>query len=89
MNIQSILEEAKEEISLIIKDGVYFLVETKDNNLFTHNFVIEMNKKLDIINSAKDIKCLIVIGKGQKIFSSGFDLKLWKNDPLLRLLMLM
>ena len=38
-----------------------------------------MNEALDLIEKAKDMKLLICIGKGPKIFSSGFDLKEWAS----------
>ena len=84
MKIEEAIKKAgKDKIMNLVKDSdVYYLVLTRDNNIFDLDFIDQFVAILDEVQKSKDAVCLVIVGAGKRIFSSGFNLKFWKESPI-------
>ena len=80
LSISQVLSQASSSSSdiLYINDGpIHYIVLTRDDNKLSLPFIDQYIAILDQIEATKGPSCLITIGTGPKIFSSGFDLHYW------------
>ena len=83
MSLEKIFAKAnKEKVSLHQEGSVFYIVLGKDNNLIDFEFIRKYHECLDTVEKHPDPCCLVTIGTGPRIFSSGFDLKMWKNSQI-------
>lgn len=54
----------------------------RPDNLFTSEIIKRISGYLDIVAKSTGPACLVTIGTGAKVFSTGFDLKFWQQDSM-------
>ena len=67
---------------MIRKKNIFFLVLNRDDNTFCPDYIKRVSDYLDVVAQAQDERVLVTLGTGQKIFSTGFNLKYWLAHPL-------
>ena len=69
----------------LVKDGaIYYLVLNQENNLIDFGIIKQINDCLDELEKTTGAACLITIGSGEKIFSTGFNLKMWASGGVIQ-----
>ena len=72
--LKSVLAEVKDEVCLVRRGEILFLVLNRENNTFNIPWMRKVISKLDDVEKQKGASVLITIGTGAKLFSTGFDL---------------
>ena len=54
----------------------------QNENTMNLEVIDKISKLLDVVSESEGPACLVTFGTGQKIFSTGFDLKFWKADVM-------
>jgi enoyl-CoA hydratase/carnithine racemase len=66
-----------------VKDGViFYLVLNRPKNVFDFETIGLINAALDEVEKSTGAACLVTIGSGDKIFSTGFNLKMWATGVI-------
>ena len=68
-------------IGLVKDEQIFYLVLNNGQNMFNMDQINKWHKILDIIEGSRGPAVLITIAKGDRIFSTGFDLAYWGQDP--------
>ncbi len=61
---------------------IFYLVLNRPNNLFNFEFLKALSKYFDEVEASEGAVCLVTIGTGPRNFSSGYDLKVVAQSPL-------
>ena len=72
--LQSVIAEAKDDVCLVRRGEIFFLVLNRENNTFNIPWMKKVISKLDEVERQTGAGVLITIGTGAKLFSTGFDL---------------
>eukprot|EP00347_Sterkiella_histriomuscorum_P000051 403377372 len=74
---------AKDRISLVQDDNIFFILLPKEDNQFDYDFIKQYHECLDIIEKSKGPAIMATVNLGGKTFSSGFNLDVIKSstDP--------
>eukprot|EP00347_Sterkiella_histriomuscorum_P017419 403349446 len=73
-------QAGQEEVALIKDEQIFYLVLNREDNVFNYEFMTKIHQCLDEIEKSQGPACLVTIGTGKKLFSTGFDLELWKKS---------
>lgn len=59
-----------------IKNFIAFLTihHPKKRNALTPDLLMDLRKTLDMFSKNNDVRCVVIKGSGQKVFSSGYDI---------------
>jgi len=78
-----IAKVGKEPLELVVDGPINYIVMNRPYNQIDNEFIIKMNKILDLIDNSKEEPAVIItIGTGANCFCSGFDLKYWMQSPV-------
>jgi Delta3-Delta2-enoyl-CoA isomerase len=70
-------------MSLVRDREIFYLVLTKQDNTFDTEFIKQINECIDEVEATTGAAVLIVIGTGDKIFSTGFNLPRWQKEGVI------
>jgi len=78
MDLKTVFEKAGTKEVAMVRDGnIFYLVLNRENNLFSTDIINKINTALDELDKHEGEAVLVTIGRGDKFFSTGFDLKFW------------
>ena len=67
----------------LVKDGpIYYLVLGRQDNTFNFEIMKQIHACLDEVEKSTGPACLVTIGTGERMFSTGFDLKMWATGVI-------
>ena len=79
LTISQVFAQAKDDVSLVFDNPIYYLVLNKDDNTFTDKTIETINKHLEKVDKHSDSAVLVTLSSTKK-FSSGFDPKFWNQS---------
>ncbi|TNV76189.1 hypothetical protein FGO68_gene933 [Halteria grandinella] len=83
MNIDQVFKEAGDKSIALVRDGaIFYLVLNRPENVFDFDTIAAINACLDEVEKSTGAACLVTIGSGDKVFSTGFNLKFWATGVI-------
>lgn len=72
-------EELKKQVILKRQDDIFYLLLNKKMNLFSHDFIRNIEDALTEVEESEGPACLVTLSLDKKHFSGGLDLKYTSN----------
>ena len=85
LTLEQIFAKASEkgtDVTLVNDGPIYYMVLSRPDNTFNFDSIKAINSCLDEVEKTTGVACLVTIGTGDRMFSTGFDLTMWATGIL-------
>ena len=88
LSLPQVFEKAgKQQVALVKDKNIFYMVLNRPMNMVDFSMMDQVEKILDEVENSGDKNAILVtINSGPKVFSSGFNLKVWAISDTHRLL---